>query len=263
VHSLLGPGHRWHLPGKIAFKVDSIVFQEVLGIKFLVGGYAQAKDLLNQGALMVAPAGPAITMIKKDTQYYSALKESDFAIPDSGLMVLVLRLFKHIKLTKLSGLRFLRSFFSEAELRKSRCLFIIDPNDYERSLNHCYLLAKGVSIDESDHYVAPSYRQTDVADYRLLQILNERRPRYIIINLGGGVQEKLGLFLRKHLNYRPGIICTGAAIAFLTQRQANIPPLIDKFHMGWFLRCLHDPKRFIRRSLEGLFLIPLILKEVK
>jgi len=140
---------------------------------------------------------------------------------------------------------------------------MIDPSDYEKGLNHDYLLANGISIDESDHYVAPAYRQKDVADYQLLQILNEKQPRYIIINLGGGVQEKLGLFLRNHLKYRPSIICTGAAIAFLTQSQANIPPLVDRFHMGWFLRCLYDPKRLIRRYLRGFFLIPLILKEVK
>ena len=37
---------------------------------------------------------------------------------------------------------------------------------------------------------------------------------YILINLGSGIQEPLGLYLNENLNFKPGIICTGAAIAF-------------------------------------------------
>ena len=58
----------------------------------------------------------------------------------------------------------------------------------------------------------------------------------MIINLGGGVQEKLGLYLKRNLNHETKIICTGAAIAFLTGLQANIPNIVDKIYMGWLWR---------------------------
>jgi len=95
----------------------------------------------------------------------------------------------------------------------------------------------------------------------LLDIIEKKKPKYIIINLGGGVQERLGLYLKNHLSYIPGIICTGAAIAFLTGRQANIPNYADKFHLGWLYRCIENPKKFIPRYLRGFLLLPLLIKE--
>ncbi|MBW1700409.1 MAG: WecB/TagA/CpsF family glycosyltransferase [Deltaproteobacteria bacterium] len=71
-----------------------------------------------------------------------------------------------------------------------------------------------------------------------MEILEKRKPKYVLINIGGGTQEKLGLFLKKNLSYKPGIICNGAAIAFLTEKQVSIPTFFDAFYMGWLLKCL-------------------------
>ena len=65
-------------------------------IHFINGDYKTAISLLKKGALMVVPAAPALATIKEDQLYYNALLNSDFAIPDSGLMVLVLKIFKFI-----------------------------------------------------------------------------------------------------------------------------------------------------------------------
>lgn len=243
--------------------MDDIKYQKMLGINFLVGDYKKAKHLIDKGKLMVMPAAPALATIREDVQYYDALKGSDFAIPDSGLMVLILKIFKNIKLKKMSGLKFLKKFLEEDHLKQSKNLFLIDPNDAEKRINHHYLLLKNIKISCSDHYVAPLYDRNHVRDEDLLRIIESKKPKYILINLGGGVQEKLGLYLKKHLHYSPGIICSGAAIAFLTGKQAHIPPIADKFHMGWFLRCLNEPKKFVPRYLKGFFLIPLILKAKK
>ncbi|MEA3438521.1 MAG: WecB/TagA/CpsF family glycosyltransferase, partial [Thermodesulfobacteriota bacterium] len=95
----------------------------------------------------------------------------------------------------------------------------------------------------------------------LLDIIKKKKPQYIVINLGGGVQERLGLYLKNHLSYSPGIICTGAAIAFLTGRQANIPNFAEKLHLAWLYRCFENPKKFFPRYLKGFLLLPLLLKE--
>ena len=79
--------------------------------------------------------------------------------------------------------------------------------------------------------------------------------------MGSGIQEPLGLYLKKNLNYKPGIICTGAAIAFLNGEQANISSLIDKMHLGWLLRCIKNPRIFIPRYIKAIGLFKLILKE--
>jgi UDP-N-acetyl-D-mannosaminuronic acid transferase (WecB/TagA/CpsF family) len=48
-----------------------------------------------------------------------------------------------------------------------------------------------------------------------------------------GVQERLGYALRKQLSYKPAILCLGAAIAFLSGGQANIPNWADRLMLGW------------------------------
>lgn len=256
------------IPGSKFQKIDQkatqspMVFLRLLDINFLFGGYKQAKSLLEGGALMVVPAAPALVNINSDNEYYDALKRADFAIPDSGLMVLILKLLKDFRFKKLSGLAFLKQFLAEKELISSQCIFLVDPNEEERKANHQHLRSRGVKIGWVDHYIAPVYG-SNVQDNSLLEILKSRKPKYILINLGGGVQERLAVFLRDSLNYRPGIICTGAAISFLTRRQVNIPPIVDKFYMGWFLRCVKYPTRFIPRYLQGIHLIPLLIKELK
>jgi N-acetylglucosaminyldiphosphoundecaprenol N-acetyl-beta-D-mannosaminyltransferase len=237
--------------------------QTVLGIKFLMGGYSAAKRLLDNGALMVVPSAPVLERTRQDPLLHAVLKSSDFALPDSGLMVTVLKYMKGIRLDKLSGLTFLRLFMEEEILKQERSLFLVDPDEEEMRINHRLLRSQGIKIEYSDHYVAPIYSAGQVEDGYLLQTLGKKRPKYVLINLGGGIQERLGLYLKEKLSYNPGIICTGAAIAFLTGKQASIPPIFDTLHLGWLLRCLHDPKRFIPRYLKGLRLIPLILKEVK
>jgi UDP-N-acetyl-D-mannosaminuronic acid transferase (WecB/TagA/CpsF family) len=212
---------------------------------------------------MVVPSGPGLATIHRDKPYYNAIVKSDFALPDSGLLILLLKYTKGIRLPKLSGLTFLRHFLGEEVLRSRRCLFLVDPDETEMMLNHALLCSRGIRIEHADHYVAPIYGPGRVKDPLLLQILENRHPEYILINLGGGIQEKLGLYLKTNLSYRPGIICTGAAIAFLTRRQAAIPALFDALYLGWFLRCVHSPGSFIPRYFKALSLIPLVLREVR
>ena len=70
------------------------------------------------------------------------------------------------------------------------------------------------------------------------------KPKYIIINLGGGTQEILGLYLKQNLNYKPSIICSGAAISFLTNQQAPITNLFDNLYLSWLVRIFLTQNNF-------------------
>jgi N-acetylglucosaminyldiphosphoundecaprenol N-acetyl-beta-D-mannosaminyltransferase len=82
----------------------------------------------------------------------------------------------------------------------------------------------------------------------------------VIIGIGGGVQEKLGLYLRENLAYRPAIHCVGAALGFLTGDQKPIPDWADRFYLGWLLRLVRQPKVFAKRFLRAFELPWLIWK---
>jgi hypothetical protein len=66
-------------------------------------------------------------------------------------------------------------------------------------------------------YTAPLYEKKRVEDKKLLEIIEDKKPKYILINLGGGVQEKLGAYLKQNISYKAAIMCTGAAIAFFNR----------------------------------------------
>ena len=173
----------------------------ILNIEFIDGRYEKAINLLKKGALMVAPSGPGLSNIDREKKYYIALKESDFAIPDSGLMVILARFFNNINLKKMSGPKFFRRFIKEEFLRQDNILFSIDPNNLESNKNKKYLNSKGIPTLDEYHYEAPIYNKENIVDFELLDILEnlKHRPKYILINLGGGIQERLGLFLKKRL----------------------------------------------------------------
>jgi len=66
--------------------------------------------------------------------------------------------------------------------------------------------------------------------------------------------------LRENLSYRPAIHCTGAALGFVTGEQIPIPDWADRWYLGWLLRLMIQPHRFIPRLILGLQLPWLIWK---
>jgi UDP-N-acetyl-D-mannosaminuronic acid transferase (WecB/TagA/CpsF family) len=75
------------------------------------------------------------------------------------------------------------------------------------------------------------------------------------------VQERLGAGLRAALaaaGRRPAIVCTGAALAFLTGGQVHIPVWVDRACLGWLWRLCAEPRRLWRRTLLALGLAPLV-----
>jgi len=231
----------------------------LFGIKFINGDYNQAINYLMQSKFMVVPAAPALATIKTNKIYYDALLGSDFAIPDSGFMVLTLKIFKGIKISKLSGVEFIRSFIEDERINGN--IFLIDPNEISRNINNKYLRDNGFTLNIDDHYIAPYYNKYNICDFDLLKILEEKKPKFIMINLGGGIQEPLGLFIKKNLSYNPAILCTGAALAILNGQQASVPKWVDKLYMGWLARCMYEPKIFIPRYIYGVNLFLMLIRE--
>jgi len=88
----------------------------------------------------------------------------------------------------------------------------------------------------------------------------ERPLKIIIINIGGGIQEILGFYLKNNIKYKPMIICTGAAISCLAKDQAPINNFIDKIYLGWLLRIIFHPSAFFPRYIYAFKLFFLVLK---
>lgn len=234
----------------------------LFNIRFIDANFSEIIVELEKGGTMVAPAAPALGTIDFDKEYHQSLIASHFAIFDSGLLCIALLLLKRIKVKKISGLAFMREFLSHLSTFPNESIFLIDPSLDDSYANKELLSKFGYELKSSYQYVAPIYKAGKIDDAILLANLSSLKPKYIILNLGGGVQEKLAEYLQKNLKeFNPSIICTGAAIAFLTGRQAKIPELVDKLYLGWLARCISNYKRFVPRYTQGFKIFPMLLKE--
>ena len=234
-------------------------YRKILGINYFTGSLDSLLAKTGNGGLIVVPAAPNLADLDRNPHYRQAVENAEFAITDSSLLVLLWFIRKGELLTRISGLQFMRGLIHHPEFRKERATFWVMPSEEDMTTNLKWLGSQGITVQPKDCYVAPQYPKGLIEDDILLAAIETHRTPYIVINIGGGIQEVLGRFLAARLSYKPTIICTGAAIAFLSGRQANIHPWVDKLMLAWLARCLHEPRKFVPRYLLGVRLIPILL----
>jgi N-acetylglucosaminyldiphosphoundecaprenol N-acetyl-beta-D-mannosaminyltransferase len=235
-------------------------FQRILGVRFVVGNASGMIDrVCLQGGLVVMPSGPGLTLLESDRAYREAIATADLVLPDSALMVLIWNLSRREPIAKLSGLKYLRSLIERPEFRSAGSSVWVMPSAASARRNAEWLREKRVALEEQEVYVAPQYGP-DAEDPVLLGLLERRRPRHVVLGVGGGVQEKLGKYLKQNLSYRPAIHCIGAAIGFLSGDQVHIPVWVDQMGLGWLWRCVSNPMAYVPRYWAARRLAGMVLR---
>ena len=235
--------------------MKNIIFNK---IKFLNIKSDDVDKIIQSNGLFIFPSGPGLSTIDEEVEYYQSLKKADYVFFDSGYFVLLLRLFKNIKVKKFSGYKFLKLFFKYLLKNKKKSVFCIEPNKNVLISNRKYF--KKLGIKKIYNFLAPNYDPENLADKELLKKLIKIKPNFIITNIGGGTQEILGLYLKKNLNFKTKIFCTGGAISFFTGDQAPIGNIIDKLFLGWLVRIIYNPQIFLLRYIKALNLIRIFFK---
>lgn len=231
--------------------------RRILGINFYVGDVEGAMERMAQGGLLVVPAAPALKDIATNPSYREALTGADLAITDSAFMVMVWNLIEWDSVQRLSGLRYLRVLLEKPEVREPGNTLWIMAGPASARTNLEWLRAQGIEVPEACVYMAPMYGDP-IEDKALVDALERLRVKHIVVTVGGGTQERLGYYLKRQLSFRPSIHCIGAAIAFLSGDQVKIPDWADRLYLGWLLRCLSSPKRYVPRYLSAPRLVPLL-----
>lgn len=247
------------MPADLAEK-EPEKYEQILGIRFFNGTAAEAvAQLQRSGGYVVVPAAPAMVKLRYDPVFRSALTQADLAIADSGLMVVLWRWLQRRRMTRVSGLAYLKELLRLPGMREDGKTFWILPTQLAIGNTMNWLRETGFAAAPEDFYAAPLYGK-EVHDAALAARIDSRRPANVIIGIGGGPQEKLGLFLRDHLRYRPAIHCIGAAIGFLTGDQIAIPDWADRFYLGWLFRLFAQPRVFVPRLWRACELPGLIVR---
>lgn len=230
-------------------------------IKFINLNKKDFTKIIKKSGLFVFPSGPGLATINKKKQYLKSLRNSDFVFFDSGYFVLLLRILKNISVKKFSGYLFLKLLFNQFKKNRNIKILSVDPNSKLSTNNKLFFTNLGIPKNKLFNYISPIYNASKIKDKKLLEIANNLKPDFIILNLGGGVQEILGLYLKKNLKKKTKIICTGAAISFFTKDQAPINQIFDRFFLGWLIRILFKPGVYLPRYLKAFKLFKLVIDE--
>jgi N-acetylglucosaminyldiphosphoundecaprenol N-acetyl-beta-D-mannosaminyltransferase len=235
--------------------------KKILGVNFFTGDMPALLKVTAGGGLIVVPSAPVLADLSSDLAHCEAVQKSDVAIVDSGLLVLIWLAAKGRKLERISGLKFIRGLLELPAFCVAGETFWVMPSQADMTSNLKWLRANGCAVPDENTYLAPVYpKKGHLEDEELLASIERLKPPFVILNLGGGVQERLGYYLRENLSYKPAIICTGAAIAFLSGQQVAVPGWADKAMLGWLLRCLSSPKKFVPRYWRARRLVAMVLK---
>ncbi len=230
----------------------------ILGIRFIDGTPAEVVAAGLNGGLVVVPSAPVLVEMERNVSLRAALLGADLAITDSGLMVLLWRAFRGERLTRVSGLEYLKCLLRADLLRERGPICWVMPNALARDRLIAWSQEQPVTVTADDCYLAPQYASGDIRDDALLAWVETRQPGHLVLAIGGGVQERLGLYLRDNLAFRLGIHCIGAAIGFLTGDQVGIPRWADRLYLGWLFRALSNPRLFVPRYWKAKRLVGLM-----
>jgi UDP-N-acetyl-D-mannosaminuronic acid transferase (WecB/TagA/CpsF family) len=231
--------------------------RRILGVNFCLGEAQEVIRRLEQGGLLVVPSAPSFMEIIRSEEYRDAVANADVAIADSALMVLLWNWLEADSIARLSGLKYIRELLGNDDMRGQASVFWIMAGEKSAQKNLVWLRSQGIEVPPEYVYTAPIYRGR-IQDRQLLDNLQALRPKHVVITLGGGTQERLGYYLKRNLDYLPAIHCIGAAIAFLSGDQVRIPDWADRLYLGWLIRCLSSPRRYVPRYFSALQFIPLL-----
>lgn len=231
----------------------------ILGIEFFHGTARAAVERMRRGGLLVVPAAPALKDLDRRPEYREALLSADMALTDSAFMVMIWNYLQRDKVRRLSGLEYLRELLAHEDVRRPGSTLWVMASPASSACNLEWLRREGVEVPAECVYLAPMYDE-QMEDVLLLERLERLRPQHVIVTIGGGTQERLGLYLRRNLAYLPAIHCIGAAIAFLSGDQVQIPMWADRFYMGWLFRSISEPKRYVPRYWDARKLFRLMVR---
>lgn len=231
----------------------------ILGIDFYNDSLERALQIAHQeGGLFLAPSGAGLSELGRNSNYDRALQQADVNLIDSGYLALLWNKRTGQKLQRHSGLKFIEALLQEPDFKSNLKQLWVMPNEQQRDAAARHLNDIGIRLSGDKFYEAPFYQSEFVTDDALLAKIKSERPAYIILTIAGGKQEVLGNWLIQQLDYKPAIICIGAAIAFLSGEQASIPTWADRLYLGWLFRILQDPKTFLPRYWKALKLKKLV-----
>ncbi|MFB6341502.1 WecB/TagA/CpsF family glycosyltransferase [Saccharicrinis sp. FJH62] len=198
----------------------------------------------------------------KDKNFQDALKNGEILIPDGIGIVMLMRLFKGIKLKKIAGAD----------------LFYYEMNRLNSTGGKCFFLGSSDAIlakirqraaMEFPNVIVQTFSPPYVKEFskeeneRMIREVNAFEPDVLFVGMTAPKQEK---WVYEHFTELKAshIGCIGAVFDFYAGTVKRAPQWMINSGLEWFYRLYKEPKRMWRRYLVGnvLFIWNIVRHEI-
>src|SRR6266404_326500 len=132
--------------------------ETILGVRFFNGPSREAVNTISQsGGMVVAPAAPSMVNLCYDEDYRAAMANAEFAIADSGWMVLLWKLFTGRSVVRISGLEYMKRLLEHDTVRAANAVMWVVPSLLARDKLVDLLRRREIPAAAQNIYVAPNY----------------------------------------------------------------------------------------------------------
>jgi N-acetylglucosaminyldiphosphoundecaprenol N-acetyl-beta-D-mannosaminyltransferase len=196
---------------------------------------------------------------KKDEVYKTALKESDYLLPDGVGIVLAAKLINKINIIKVSGSDL--HLHTLKKLNKDHgSIFYMGSSELTLKKIKCKLLNDFPNIKVG--YYSPPYKPvlTNEDNVFIINKINSFKPDVLFVGMTAPKQEKWLYENKSKLDFKFAS-CIGAVFDFYAETVKRPSKFWINLNFEWLIRFIREPRRLFKRNFIStpLFIIDLIL----
>jgi exopolysaccharide biosynthesis WecB/TagA/CpsF family protein len=239
-------------------EVDPRLVNQVISRVTLVKNREQADALISKCLVSDAPQiisflnAHGLNVCYRDTEFTAAVLQSDIILRDGIGMQLLFKALKSDAGLNMNGTDLIPEILDRARGHTVGILGTSEPH-----------LSKAAELlKQAGHNVvicADGFQ--DATSY--LTVIEQYRPRVIVLAMGMPKQELVALYLKENATYNPIIINGGAVIDFIAGKVQRAPRWMRKAYMEWIYRLINEPKRLFKRYVIGNLVFLLRIKDIR
>ena len=197
----------------------------------------------------------------KDSEFYSALKNSDYLVLDGVYFALASILLKGVNIKKNQGPDVFFHFMERLNTQNGKVFFLGSSN---ATLDK---IKKRAVLDYPSIQVctySPPYKDSfsDSDNKKMVETINEFNPDVLFVGMTCPKQEKWAYKNKNYINASL-ICCIGAVFDWYAGNQKDIHPLWWKFRLAWLKRTIDRPEILRRYPNIGIFFRELFFTIIK
>jgi N-acetylglucosaminyldiphosphoundecaprenol N-acetyl-beta-D-mannosaminyltransferase len=199
-------------------------------------------------------------LAEKDTEFKTALQNSDILLPDGIAIVAAVRLLEGQKITKIAGADLHHHLLIRLNKEAGKCFYL------GSSANTLQKIKDRLSVEFPTVQVrtfSPSYKAefSESENAEMIGAVNDFAPDVLFIGMTAPKQEKWAHAYKEQLNAQ--IICSiGAVFDFYAGTVERPNAIWINLGLEWFIRLLKEPRRMWKRYLYyGPVFIYLVMRE--